>query len=90
MLGRPGTGANRIVEVTNEYLARMIKARFTVLSKDISATHNKLDMLKTSLNDIAETHATHGEISAPHEEVDRLRRHVSELDARVGELQPPN
>jgi cell division protein FtsB len=37
---------------------------------------------------IAATHATHGEITAVHSELGRLRETVTELDARVRELEP--
>jgi ubiquinone biosynthesis protein UbiJ len=77
-----------MVEVTNEFLAKMIQSRFAALAKDISATHHKLDMLTTSFNDLAATHATHGEITAVHSELGRLRETVTELDARVRELEP--
>src|SRR5262249_7435668 len=81
-------GDGSMAEVTNEFLARMIQARFTALAKDISATHHKLDMLTASFNDLAQTHATHGEIEAVHSELDRLRQSMTELEARVGELEP--
>jgi ubiquinone biosynthesis protein UbiJ len=79
-----------MAEVTNEFLARMINSRFAALSKEISATHHKLDMLTTAFNDLASTHATHGEIAAVHSELDRLRQSVTDLEARVGELEPQN
>jgi cell division protein FtsB len=77
-----------MVEVANEFLAKMIHARFAALAKDISATHHKLDMLTASFNDLAATHATHGEIEAVHSELDRLRLDVIALEARVRELEP--
>ncbi len=75
-------------EVTNEFLAKMIQSRFAALAKDISATHHKLDMLTASFNDLAATHASHGEIEAVHTELSRLRQDMTELDARVRELEP--
>lgn len=79
-----------MADVTLDYLDRMIKARFGALSKEISATHNKLDMLAASMNDLASTHATHGEITAVHDELGRLRESVTDLEARVRELEPDN
>jgi ubiquinone biosynthesis protein UbiJ len=75
-------------EVTNEFLARMIQSRFATLAGEISTTHHKLDMLAASLNDLASTHATHGEIEAVHQELNRLREDVIDLKARVRELEP--
>ena len=64
------------------------RSRFGALAKDTSAIHHKLDMLTASFNDLAATHATHGEITAVHMELSRLRQDVTELDARIRELEP--
>jgi ubiquinone biosynthesis protein UbiJ len=75
-------------EVTNEFLARMIESRFKTVAGEISTTHHKLDKLAASFNDLAATHATHGEIEAVHQELNRLRQDVIDLKARVRELEP--
>lgn len=86
----PSARFNMAETVTLDYLANMIKARFSALAKDISAVHGRLDLLTASVNDIAATQASHGEISAVHAELDRLRQQVTDQEARLLELEQPD
>ncbi len=79
-----------MTEVTNEFLARMIDSRFKVMAREFSAVHHRLDMLTTSVGEIASLRASHQEISVVHEELGRLRELVTELEAQVEELKPVN
>jgi hypothetical protein len=69
-------------------MRRENRAHFNTMARDMSAIHGRLDLLVTSHHDIAAAQASHGEISAIHSEVDRLRQLVSDLDARVELLEP--
>lgn len=77
-----------MAEVTNEFLARMIDSRFKALAADISDTHHRLDMLQTSVNEIASLRASHEEISVVHDQLNHLRQTVTRLRAEVEELKP--
>ena len=74
-----------------EVLKRMRRennARFNAIARDMSAIHHRLDMIVTSHHDSAAAQASHGEISALHSEVDRLRQPVSDHDGRIAVLEP--
>jgi polyhydroxyalkanoate synthesis regulator phasin len=85
----------KVVEPTNELIFETLKAlrremtaRFDVLADQMVAMQQQLTLLTASRNDIAAAQATHGEISAVHDEVDRLRRQVLDLEVRVKVLEP--
>jgi hypothetical protein len=59
------------------------KAQFQAVVRDMGAIHQRLDSLTAAFNDLASTHATHGEITAISTELDRLRQLVMEQDARI-------
>ncbi len=69
-------------------MRRETNARFDAVSRDMSAIHHRLDMLVTSLNDVAAAQASHGEIGAVHSEISRLRELVMDHDARISMLEP--
>jgi hypothetical protein len=79
-------------EVTNEFLAQMIDTRFNAIirsnAKEFSDIHHRLDMLQTSVNEIASLRASHEEISVVHGELDRLRQELTVLRADVEVLRP--
>jgi hypothetical protein len=77
-----------MADVTNEFLARMIDSRFKVMAKEFSAVHHRLDMLTTSVGEIASLRASHEEMSVVHEELGRLREVVTGLQAEVEDLKP--
>ena len=77
-----------MAEVTLDYLARMIDARFKATAAEFAAVNHRLDMLKTSVNEIAALRASHEEISVVHDELDALRQTVTGLRAELEELKP--
>lgn len=82
-------------EVTNAFLAEMIRSRFDAViasnAQEFSAIHHRLDMLQTSVNEIAELRASHEEVSVVHTELERLRQELTKLRADVEVLRPkPN
>jgi hypothetical protein len=88
--GEPGAILPAMAEVTNEFLARMIASRFNVMAAEFSAVNHRLDMLTTSVHEIASLRASHEEISVVHDQLNRLRQTVTELRAQVEELKPTN
>jgi hypothetical protein len=69
-------------------MRRAMDARFDAVARDMSAIHHKLDMVVAAKEDIAAAQASHGEISAVHSEVSRLRELVMDHDARIAMLEP--
>jgi hypothetical protein len=68
-------------------LRREMRAGFTV-SQELSVVHHRLDMLTSAYNDLATTHAIHGEISALHSELDRVRQHLFDHEKTIKVLEP--
>jgi predicted nuclease with TOPRIM domain len=74
--------------VTLGYLARLIESKFTATAQEFSAVNHRLDMLQTSVREIAELSATNQEISVIHDELASVRQTVTQLRAKVEELRP--
>ena len=63
-------------KVTLEFISRQILASRHSVAEDLSKINHRIDMLTAAINDLAEIHATSGE----------LRTEMHELRARVHEL----
>ena len=76
-----------MADVTNEFLSRLIHTRFEVMTRELSALQTRMDLVLASVRNLATTHASVGQVETVQEELNRLRRHMINMEARITALE---
>jgi hypothetical protein len=69
-------------------MRRETRLGFQSIKRELNDIRQELLMLTAAHNDLAGNQATHGEITAVHSELNRLRQLIFEHDSRIAALEP--